>query len=108
MFCAIYEFRLKDHVADQELRRIWRQMTTFMKERAGAVGSRLHKDDGDERRFLAYSQWPDRDRWAQGRKLLLESENGLQMMQRLEEICESKVICESSDVEDLLTATSNG
>lgn len=102
MFCAIYEFILKDEADDDELLKIWRQMTILMKQRAGAIGSRLHRDDADRLRFIVYTQWPDRDQWLKGKKILQANDQGVQLMRSLADICQSKVICESNEVEDLL------
>lgn len=103
MFCAIYELMLKDEADDEELARIWRQMTLLMKQRAGAIGSRLHRDDADRLRFIVYTQWPDREQWMKGKRMLQTQDQGVQLMRSLAEICESKVICESNEVEDLLS-----
>lgn len=102
MFCAVYELTLRDEADDEELKRVWRQTTTWMKQKAGAVGSRLHRDDADRLRFIVYTQWPDRQQWLNGRRLLQNDDHGMFLMRCLRDICNSKVICESNEVEDLL------
>ena len=60
MFVVLYRWRIKkDH--EEEFRAAWARATEKIAERYGALGSRLHRvDDGS---WLAYAQWPDRERW---------------------------------------------
>src|SRR5271156_5423842 len=60
MFCVIYQWKVK-HEKEEEFRDTWRTITEAIFLQHGALGSRLHKsDDGT---WIAYAQWPDRDRW---------------------------------------------
>ena len=60
MFVVLYRWRIKaGH--ENEFRDAWRRATDKIADRYGARGSRLHRvEDGT---WLAYAQWPDRQRW---------------------------------------------
>ena len=60
MFVVLYRWRIKpDH--EEQFRAAWTRATEKITARYGALGSRLHQvDDGS---WLAYAQWPDRERW---------------------------------------------
>ena len=60
MFVVLYRWRIKAHHED-EFRAGWTRATEKIAAKYGALGSRLHHvDDGS---WLAYAQWPDRERW---------------------------------------------
>jgi len=60
MFCVVYQWQVKPE-KEEEFRHSWRTITEAIFRQHGALGSRLHKsDDGS---WIAYAQWPSRDRW---------------------------------------------
>ena len=60
MFVVMYRWKIQPGKEDQ-LRGAWTSATRKIMTRYGALGSRLHRaDDGS---WVAYAQWPDRDRW---------------------------------------------
>jgi heme-degrading monooxygenase HmoA len=60
MFVVIYRWKLKEGT-EERFREGWRRATEAIAEKYGALGSRLHRaEDGS---WLAYAQWPDKDRW---------------------------------------------
>lgn len=64
MFVALYEFVVRDG-QEQQFRDNWTLLTEGLYQHAGSLGSRLHRcADG---RYMAYAQWPDRERWATAR-----------------------------------------
>ena len=60
MFVVLYRWRIKPG-QEEQFRAAWARATEKITARYGALGSRLHQvDDGS---WLAYAQWPDRERW---------------------------------------------
>lgn len=60
MFVVLYRWRIQ-HGKEHEFRAAWLSATRKIVARHGALGSRLHlADDGS---WLAYAQWPDKERW---------------------------------------------
>ena len=60
MFVVLYRWKIKPGTEDQ-LRTAWVSSTRKIMARYGALGSRLHVvEDGS---WLAYAQWPDKERW---------------------------------------------
>ncbi|MFP5263535.1 MAG: antibiotic biosynthesis monooxygenase family protein [Blastocatellia bacterium] len=60
MFIVVYRWKLKEGMEDR-FRQGWRAATEAISQRYGSLGSRLHKaDDGA---WVAYAQWPDKERW---------------------------------------------
>jgi len=61
-FAVIYRWRVDPSKEDQ-FRKAWEEITRAIRDFDGGLGSRLHKaSDGT---WLAYAQWPDRERWEQ-------------------------------------------
>jgi heme-degrading monooxygenase HmoA len=82
MFVVLYRWRIKSGHED-EFRDAWRRATNKITERYGALGSRLHRvDDGS---WLAYAQWPDRERWQLMRSSAPVAPEEFTTMQRLED-----------------------
>jgi len=60
MFIVLYRWRIK-RGKEPQFRAAWLAATKEIMERYGALGSRLHHcEDGS---WVAYAQWPDKDRW---------------------------------------------
>lgn len=57
MFAALYRFKLQPH-QEEEYRACWRTIVKFYKEKCGALGSCLHKEDAET--WVAYSRWPSK------------------------------------------------
>ena len=98
MFSVIYSFQPK---AGQEraFMDAWEGMTKLIHEYEGSLGSRLHKNvDGS---YIAYAQWPDRQRWESSGPLLPSSskEFSAQMRHACSEI---RTLFELEMVNDLL------
>lgn len=59
-FAVIYRWRLLEGFESRFLE-AWTQVTAYLRDHQGALGSRLHRcDDGT---LLAYAQWPSREAW---------------------------------------------
>jgi quinol monooxygenase YgiN len=60
MFVVLYRWRIRSG-KEEQLRAAWASATRKIMTRYGALGSRLHRaEDGS---WVAYAQWPDRERW---------------------------------------------
>jgi quinol monooxygenase YgiN len=69
LFCVIYELKVKPEM-EQKFRDAWRKVTLDVMNECGSLGARLHKsDDGS---WIAYAQWPDRESWQHGHKVIEE------------------------------------
>ncbi len=62
MFAVIYSFEVKPGYEDQ-LINSWSDLTRLIYQYEGSLGSRLHHHK--ENRYIAYAQWPSRERWEQ-------------------------------------------
>lgn len=98
MFAVIYSFTIKPERAAQFIN-AWKEMTQLIKAFEGGLGSRLHKKSETE--YIAYAQWPSREKWKNaGGNLPKEAEL---VSQAMRECCiESKTIHELEMLEDLL------
>jgi quinol monooxygenase YgiN len=77
MFVVVYRWKLKEGM-DERFREGWRRATDAIIEKYGALGSRLHKaEDGS---WLAYAQWPDKERWEAMRQGPAADAHGFAMM----------------------------
>ena len=72
MFIAIYQFDIKPEKRDQFVQS-WKELTQLIYEFEGSLGSRLHRES--EIRYIAYAQWPNRDRWKHSGDQLPEEAN---------------------------------
>lgn len=59
-FAVVYRWRLKEGT-EERFRKAWSEVTTYLREHHGALGSRLHR--GEFGLYLAYAQWPSMDAW---------------------------------------------
>ncbi|RTL44479.1 MAG: antibiotic biosynthesis monooxygenase [Candidatus Melainabacteria bacterium] len=65
MFAVIYNFKVRQG-QEQEFELAWCKRTEEIKNTYGGLGSRLHRaSDG---RWIAYAQWPSRERWVAASK----------------------------------------
>jgi hypothetical protein len=69
-FSIIYSFRVLDG-KEQDFINGWTELTKLIYEFEGSYGSRLHKVD--ERLFIGYAQWPDKETYDQSGNKLPES-----------------------------------
>lgn len=60
MFAVIYQFEVKKNM-ETEFVINWKQMTQFIYEYEGSLGSRLHKQKKGV--YIAYAQWPSKETW---------------------------------------------
>lgn len=102
MFSVIYSFKVKEgKVYDFE--RSWKGLTQLIYEYEGSLGSRLHKTA--EHRYIAYAQWPDRDRWANSGSQLPDSSISIRNLMK-DSCYQIETIFELDMVEDLLKTES--
>ncbi|MEO8632829.1 MAG: antibiotic biosynthesis monooxygenase [Chloroflexota bacterium] len=60
MFIVLYRWHIQEG-KERQFRTAWRSATEKIMARYGALGSRLHRaEDGS---WVAYAQWPDKERW---------------------------------------------
>lgn len=64
MFCVVYRFEVKPG-REAAFEASWADLTRALYRHCGSLGSRLHRSAGGE--YLAYAQWPSRERWAGAR-----------------------------------------
>ncbi len=98
MFTVIYQFKVKK-IHRAEFLVAWSEMTELIKQYEGGLGSRLHLNKDES--YLAYAQWPSREKWeASGDHLPAEAEL---IRKKMRESCESiETIYEMDVVKDLL------
>ncbi len=58
MVVYLYRWKLKAGT-EQQFQDAWAVVTKELRDKAGSLGSRLHK--GDDGLFYGYAQWPSRD-----------------------------------------------
>jgi hypothetical protein len=59
-FCVLYRWKVKPG-REQEAQQAWETVTREIRDHEGGLGSRLHRTpDGT---WLAYAQWPCREKW---------------------------------------------
>ncbi len=102
MFCAVYEFNVLPG-KENEFKALWHTATLEVKSYNKDVGSRLHKVVGKENQWIAYSQWPSREKWLSHAELIFNNEPP-QWAKALKAICSSiTVLLELEVADDLLT-----
>lgn len=71
MFSVIYHFKVKAGKEEVFLQ-AWLELTKLIYEYEGSLGSRIHQSqkEGD---FIAYAQWPSRNKWENAGANLPES-----------------------------------
>jgi len=96
MFVVLYRWKLKagSEAAFQEG---WRRLTLEIREKGG-LGSRLHK--AEDKTWLAYAQWKDRETWEAARERRVIDEQAATLMREAVEIRFPDVFM--NVVEDLL------
>ena len=55
---VLYRWRLHDGTEDEFIK-AWSEVTAFMRDRWGSLGSRLHR--GEDGLWYGYAQWPDQE-----------------------------------------------
>lgn len=72
MFTVIYLFEVKEG-QEQLFEKAWRDLTLFIYEYEGSLGSRLHKQNAST--YIGYAQWPDEYTWENSGSNLPEESN---------------------------------
>ncbi len=102
MFCAVYEFDVLPG-KENEFKVLWHTATLEVKSHNEGVGSRLHKVVGKENQWIAYAQWPSREKWLGHAQLIFNSEQPPQWVKALQATINSvTVLWELDMVDDLL------
>ncbi len=102
MYAISYRFKLTQSSAEAETQFItcWSGITEFFNEKAGALGSRLHK--GEDGCFYAYAQWPDRQTFEAASEIL-PTESFVKLRLQWAQLCEpSEIIFAGTVKADLL------
>ncbi len=102
MYYVIIEFDVKPEQAEAFVTH-WSELTEYIRDEAGGLGSRLHKSsDG---RFIAYAQWPNKKAREEAPEL---SEPGIEARKRMNQTINpenTKILLELNTVSDLLLPT---
>lgn len=102
MYCLTYRFALYTPTPANEEKFIacWSGITAFFKDKAGALGSRLHK--GEDGAFYAYAQWPDKAAFEAAGDIM-PSEDFVRLRMVWAELCQPSEILWAGEVSaDLL------
>ena len=98
MFAAIYSFKIHPG-KDADFLNSWKTLTKLIHQYEDSLGSRLHR--ASENEYIAYAQWPNRERWLKSGKKLPASANKWRKQMRA--CCaEIKTLHELEMIEDLL------
>lgn len=103
MFAISYKFTLTkpSPETEQSFVECWSAITEFFREKAGALGSRLHK--GEDGAFYAYAQWPDKKTFEAAQQVV-PTEDFVKTRLIWAEICEPSEILWAGEVTaDLLS-----
>lgn len=99
MFSVVYSFKIKPNKKEEFLKS-WEELTQLIIKHEGGLGSRIHRLNEEE--YIAYAQWPNRDRWEKSGANLPESADEIRKQMR--ETCqEIKTIYELDVIKDLLS-----
>ena len=103
MYIVLYNFAVKPDKEKQFIES-WKGFTNLIYKHEGSLGSRLHKKD--QLNFIAYAQWPSKDKFDNsGGNLPEEADNFRDLMRAS---CETiEVLHELEVVEDLLKQNSS-
>ena len=103
MFCVVYSFKVLPG-KDQDLIDSWTNLTKLIYQYEGSLGSRLHRTpDGS---YIAYAQWPSRERWKESGDNL--PEEATHASKRMREACsEISTLYELDPVQDLIQSKTN-
>ena len=99
MFVAVYRFKIKPGKLE-DFKKAWAITTEGIEKEYGGLGSRLHSTE-NELVFIAYAQWPSREKWKEPKPTLSEN---YEFARRQMRMCveESETLHELEVVEDLL------
>lgn len=76
-FAVVYRWKVSES-KEAQFRAAWEEVTKAIIEFDGGLGSRLHKaSDGT---WLAYAQWPSRERWEQASAGTRIAKNAMQQL----------------------------
>lgn len=101
MFSVIYYFKVKPGF-DNQFIKSWNELTNYIIQYEGSLGSRLHKASNEL--YIAYAQWSNKKMWENsGAKLPLKANK---VRQEMRSGCvEIKTIYELELIDDLLIDT---
>ncbi|WP_391090441.1 antibiotic biosynthesis monooxygenase [Vibrio sp. NH-UV-68] len=99
MFTVVYEFVI-DEGTDKKFREAWIEHTEYVYQTRGSLGSRLHTT-GVENTYVAYAQWPDRDRWAETTELFRDLQPST-LLEMKKYLISSSVLRELTVCDDIL------
>ncbi len=99
MFAVLYRWRVREDM-ELEFQRAWELLTREFRDRAGSLGSRLHRSAEGE--WVAYAQWPSREVWESARVESAEGKAALELLSRAADTRLEPVLLES--VADYLVA----
>jgi len=98
MFSVIYSFKTKPGQS-QNFEKAWEELTRLIYVYEGSLGSRLHKKG--ENHYIAYAQWPDREKWSSSGMKLPDS--AAEVRKRMKDCCSSiETLHELEVINDLL------
>ncbi|WP_298532379.1 antibiotic biosynthesis monooxygenase [uncultured Algibacter sp.] len=98
MYVVLYSFELKPNQEENFING-WKGLTALIYKHEGSLGSRLHKKKPLE--FMAYAQWPSKDKFENSGDNLPEKANEYRDLMRSS--CNKiEVVSKSEVVEDLL------
>lgn len=100
MLIIIYSFKPKAG-REVELIKLWKKITTSLRNNCNSLGSRLHKASDSE--YIAYAQWPNEDTYERA-KLFEELDS---LRSKFKDVINSmEVLHKAEIVEDLLVSNS--
>lgn len=103
MYVVLYSFKVKPKQVDAFIEG-WNGLTNLIYQYEGSLGSRLHKKD--RLNFIAYAQWPSKDKFENSGGNLPEEADDFRDLMRAS--CDTiEVLHELEVVEDLLKQNSS-
>lgn len=69
MFCAVYEFKIMPD-KHECFREEWHEITQMMIQEFDSLGARLHENEDGT--WIAYAQWPNKEKWEVGHRVIDE------------------------------------
>lgn len=97
-FTVLYSFKIIEGKEDDFIN-AWTELTKLIYKYEGSYGSRLHKVDN--RLFIGYAQWPDKETWKNSGDNIPETANKFRNQMR-ESCSEIKTEYEMNIMRDLL------
>jgi heme-degrading monooxygenase HmoA len=98
MYIVLYSFKVKPKEEENFIKG-WKGLTALIYKHEGSLGSRLHKTDTIN--YIAYAQWPSKDKFENSGGNLPELANEFRDLMR-SSCSKVEVISKAEVVEDLL------